>query len=74
MIIYNCFVSENYKQLQQGRSSIFLMGRWESHPCRKNLINSKLGMETRNYSSKSWYEALTPRKLGVPKDSVSYEL
>ena len=74
MIIYNCFVSENYKQLQQGRSSIFLMGGWESHPRRKNLINSKLGMETRNYSSKSWYEALTPRKLGVLKDSVSYEL
>ena len=24
-IIYNCFVSENYKQLQQGHSSIFLM-------------------------------------------------
>ena len=50
------------------------MGEWESHPRRKNLINSKLGMETRNYSSKSWYEALTPRKLGVLKDSVSYEL
>ena len=50
------------------------MGEWESHPRRKNLINSKLGMERRNYSSKSWYEALTPRKLGVLKDSVSYEL
>ena len=61
LIIYNCFVSENYKQLQQGRSLIFLMGGWESHPRLKNLRNSKLGMETRNHSSKSWYEALTPR-------------
>ena len=34
----------------------------------------KIGMETRNYSSKSWYEALTPKKLGVIKHSVSYEL
>ena len=74
MIIYDCYVSENYKQLQQGRSSIFLMGGWESHPRRKKLRNSKLGMEARNYSSKSWYEALMLRKLGVLKDSVSYEL
>ena len=74
MIIYNCFVSENYKQLQRGRSSIFLMGGWESHDRRKNLRNSKLGMEMRNYSSKSWYEDLTPRKIGVLKDSFSYEL
>ena len=27
-----------------------------------------------NYRPKSWYEALTHRKLGVVKDSVSYEL
>ena len=74
MIIYNCFVSENYKQLQQGRSSIFLTGGWESHPRQKNLRNSKLGIETKNHSSKLWYEALTPRKLGELKDSVSYEL
>ena len=74
MIIYNCFVSKNYKKLQQGRSSIFLMGGREPHPRRKNLRNSKLGMETRNYSLKSWYEALTPNKLGVLKDSVSHEL
>ena len=66
--------SENYKQLQQGLSSIFLMGGCESHPHRKSLRKSKLGMKTRNYSSKSWYEALTPKKLAVLKDSVSYEL
>ena len=41
---------------------------------RKSLRNSKLGMETRNYSPKSWYQALTHSKLGVLKDSVSYEL
>ena len=40
----------------------------------KKFKNSKLRMETRNYSSKSWYEALTPRKLGVLNNSVSYEL
>ena len=40
----------------------------------KKFKNSKLGMETRNYGSKSWYEALTPRKFDVLKDSVSYEL
>ena len=74
MIIYNCFASGNYKQLQQERSSISLIGGWESHPRQKILRNSKLGMETRNYSSKSWYETLTPRKLDVLKDSVSYEL
>ena len=50
------------------------MGEWDSYLRRKNLRNSKLGMETRNYSPISWYEALTPRKFGVPKDSVSYEL
>ena len=43
MIIYSCFVSENYKQLQQGRSSTFLKAGWESHPRRK-LRNSKLGI------------------------------
>ena len=31
-IIYNSFVSENYKQLQQGHFSIFLMVDWKSHP------------------------------------------
>ena len=31
-------------------------------------------METKNYNTKSLYEALLPRKLGVLKDSVSYEL
>ena len=38
------------QQLQQGHSSIFLMGGWEFHPCRKNLRNSKLGsaVTTRN--------------------------
>ena len=72
MIIYNCFVSENYKQLQQG---LDIFNEWmESEPRRKKLRNSKLGMEIRNYSAKSWHEALTPRKLGVLKDSVSYEL
>ena len=38
VISYNSFVSENYKQLQQGRS-IFLMGGWESHPHQKKLRN-----------------------------------
>ena len=43
-IIYNCFVSKNYKQLQQGRSSI--LGGWESHPHRKNFIEiEKCGWE-----------------------------
>ena len=42
-IIYNSFVSENYKQLQQGHFSIFLMVDWKSHPRWKNLRNSKLG-------------------------------
>ena len=72
MIIYNCLVNENYKHLKQGRFSI--IGGWESHPRRNNLISSKLGMGTRNYSSKSWYEAFTPRKLGILKNSVNYEL
>ena len=40
-MIYNCFVFENYKQLQLGNSSIFLMVDWKSH--QKNLTNSKLG-------------------------------
>ena len=44
MIIQSCFVSENCKQLQQERSSIFLKGGWESHPRRKKLRNSKLGI------------------------------
>ena len=39
MIIYNCFVSDNYEELQQRRTSIFVMGGWESHPQRKNLRN-----------------------------------
>ena len=74
MIIYNCLVSENYKHLQQGRFSMFLIGGWESHPRRNNLISSKFGMGMRNYSSKSWYEAFTLRKLGILKNSVNYEL
>ena len=40
MIIYDRFVSENYKQLEHGCSLIFLMGKWEYHPQRKNLRNS----------------------------------
>ena len=45
MIIYNCFVSEDYKQLQQGRSSVFLMVGWESHPRQKSLEIQNLGWE-----------------------------
>ena len=37
-------------------------------------LRKSWGWKTRNYSPKSWYEALTHSKLGVLKDSVSYEL
>ena len=43
MRIYNSFAFENYKKLQQGCSSIFLMG--ECHPTEKKLRNSELGRE-----------------------------
>ena len=42
-MIYNCLVSENYKQLQQEHYPIYLTVDWKSHPRRKNLRNSKLG-------------------------------
>ena len=41
MRIYNSFVSEYYKKLQQGHSSIFLVG--ESHPRRKKFKKFDIG-------------------------------
>ena len=42
-MIYNCFVFENYKQLQQGHSSIFLMVGWSPIPAEKKIKKFKIG-------------------------------
>ena len=45
MMIYNCFFYDNYEQLQQGRSSTYLMCGWELHPAEKILKIQNLGWE-----------------------------
>ena len=63
-------ITNNYN-----RDVLNVCSRWVGVPSPpKKIKKFKIGVETRNYSSKSLYEVLTPRNLGGLTDSVSYEL
>ena len=73
MIIYNCLF---LKIISVTTGTFFnIVNGWMEVPTPpKKFKKFNVVVEMRNYSPKSWYEALTHRKLGVLKDSVSYGL